>query len=359
MPILLTIFNDLWQWTIELAGWIWMHPSVLVLIGSGALIPACFWFWLYYRQVYMDKDDTKFMVITFLWGTSSVLIVLVVNYFSKILLGIDLADIVQDASRNGQVWLVIVGYMILGGLEEYAKFLIISRINNKQVSFNRIVDGIEYAIAGALGFAFLENIAYFAVAANEYAPGGLSNILALITNVNFIQVVIARNSGTMLMHTIFSGFIGYYYGKARVLELEAEISEKKKLHNYLLVKGVQSRVQRLKALWQNHHFPIPHSIRIRKDELIAEGLIVAMILHALYNSLLHFDLAWIIAPLVMLEFGLIMYELHLEKNLYVYDLEKAERNEIRLELRQGALQKALKTTPDKVTKKSQKNQLSN
>lgn len=354
MPIILTIFSDLWQWALELASWIWMHPSVLLLIGSGALIPACFWFWLYYRQVYMDKDDTKYMVLTFLWGTSAILIVLVVNYFSKILLGIDLAEIVEDASRNGQVWLVILGFMILGGLEEYAKFLIISRINNRQISFNRIVDGIEYAVAGALGFAFLENIAYFAVAANEYAPGGLSNILALVTNVSFIQVVIARNIGTMLMHTIFSGFLGYYYGKARVIELAAEISEKKKLHNYLLVKGVQSRVQRLKTLWQNHHFPIPHSIRIRKDELIAEGLLVAVILHALYNSLLHFDLAWIIAPLVMLEFGLIMYELHLEKNLYVYDLEKAERNEIRLELRQGALQKMLKTPSENTAKKRQK-----
>lgn len=354
MALILTIFSDLWLWIAGITSWIWMHPSALVLIGSGAFIPACFWLWLYYRQVYMEKEDTKYMIITFLCGTSSVLIVLMVNYLVNILFNIDLASVVETASSKGQTWLVILGFMILGALEEYAKFIIISRINNNQIRFNRVVDGIEYAIAGALGFALLENIAYFAVAANQYTPQGLNDIGYLITNISFIQIVIARNTGTMLMHTIFSGFLGYYYGKARVLELEAEISEKKKLHNYLIVKGVKSRIQRLKLLWENHHFPVPHSIRVRKDELIAEGLLVAVILHALYNSLLHFDLAWIIAPLVMLEFGLIMYELHLERNLYVYDLEKAERNEIRLELRQGALLKVLGTAPAKPQKPVQK-----
>ncbi len=354
MALIFTIFSDLWLWIAGITSWIWMHPSALLLLGGGALIPACFWFWLYYRQVYMEKEDTKYMVITFLWGTSAVLIVLVVNYLVNILFGIDLASWVETASSKGHTWLVILGFMILGALEEYAKFLIISRINNNQIHFNRVVDGIEYAIAGALGFAFLENVAYFAAAANQYAPQGLNDIGYLITNVSFIQIVTARNIGTMLMHTIFSGFLGYYYGKARVLELEAEISEKKKLRNYLLVKGVKSRVQRIKALWENHHFPIPHSIRVRKDELIAEGLLVAVILHALYNSLLHFDLAWVIAPVVMLEFSLIMYELHLERNLYVYDLEKAARNEIRLELRQGTLLKVLGTPPTKPPKQVQK-----
>lgn len=339
MPLILTIFNDFWQWISTLGNWIWLHPAALLLLGSGALIPAGFWFWLYYRQVYMQKEDTHYMLLTFAWGTSSVLLVLLVNYFVNLFLHIDLASIVEEASSRGQTWLVIVGIMILGGLEEYAKFLIISRVNNHQISFNRIVDGIEYAIAGALGFAFLENIAYFVITANQYAPQGLNNLGELITNRTFIQVVLARNLGTMLMHTLFSGFLGYYYGKARVLELETEISEKKKLHKYILIRGVQSRIKRLQTLWENRHFPIPHSILVKKEELIAEGLIVAVILHALYNSLLHFNLAWLIAPVVMLEFGLIMYELHLEKNLYVYDLEKAERNEIRLELGKVQLKK--------------------
>lgn len=316
-----------------IGGWVWAHPSVLLLLASGALIPACFWLWLYYRQVYMEKDDTRVMIITFVWGMTAVALVLAINYLLKLFIGFDVVTFMNDANNEGRILLVITGYTLLGAFEEYAKFFIISRVTAKQVTFTRVVDGIEYAIAGALGFAFIENIAYFAVAAQDYVPNANEHLLALITNMTFIQIVIARNFGTMLVHTLFSGFLGYYYGKAKVLELAAEINEKKNLRQYLLATGVQSRVKRIKQLWQNRNFPLAHSVKVKRDELLAEGLLVAVVLHAIYNSLLHYELAYFIVPLVIGEFALIMYELHLTRNLRIYDLERAERNEIRRELK--------------------------
>ncbi|OGC81932.1 MAG: hypothetical protein A2V81_03590 [Candidatus Abawacabacteria bacterium RBG_16_42_10] len=326
-----TLLNDLFFWFSNIWTWMIEHPGLLIFLAMGALIPAGFWLWLYYRQVYMDKEDKKWMIVTFFCGIFAVLPVLGVNYLLKTFANFELINFVEDATLAQRIPLVILGFMIMGGLEEYAKFVIVRGVNDKQQAFNRVADGIEYAVAGALGFAFIENLAYFAVAAQEYSEGPI-NFVALMSDSTFIQIVIARNMGTMLVHTLFSGFLGYYYGKAKILGLQAEISEKKKLRKYLLVKGVKARVKRLRMIWDNRKFPVPRAIHIKQDELIAEGLMVAIVLHATYNSLLHLDVSYLIAPLIIGEFALIMHELHLEKNLLVYDLEKVERTEIRKEL---------------------------
>ncbi len=326
------ILRDLGQWTSNIWLWIAAHPSLLLLLATGALIPALFWAWLYYRQVYMEKDDTKYMVITFFFGMFTVLPVLAINYLLRLFFGFDLTQFVDHATLSQRIPLIALGFIFMGGLEEYAKFFVIKSVNNKHIAFNRVVDGIEYAVAGALGFAYIENIAYFAVAAETYAPGGASNIVMLFNNFSFVQIVIARNFGTMLVHTLFSGFLGYYYGRAKIVGLEAEISEKKKLRQYLLFSGVKNRVNRVKALWQKRNFPLPRSIHIRQEELIAEGLLVAVVLHAAYNLFLHLNVSWLIAPMIIAEFVTIMYELHSDKNLVTYDLEQEARSEIRKEM---------------------------
>ncbi len=327
-----TLLSDLFSWTSDLVGWVIAHPGLLIFLFTGAIIPAGFWLWLYYRQVNMDKEDRKRMIITFFFGTLAVLPVLGINYLLKTFANFELINFVEDATISQRIPLVIIGFLMMGGLEEYAKFMVVRGVNEKKPAFNRIVDGIEYAVAGALGFAFVENIAYFAVAAQEFSQGSATNFIALLGDSTFIQIVVARNMGTMLVHTLFSGFLGYYYGKARVLGLQAEISEKKELRKYLLIKGIRSRVKRLRMIWDNRNFPIPRAIHIKQDELIAEGLLVAIVLHAAYNSLLHLNITYLIAPLIIAEFALIMHELHVEKNLLTYDLEKAERIEIRKEL---------------------------
>ncbi|MBI4835832.1 MAG: PrsW family intramembrane metalloprotease [Candidatus Abawacabacteria bacterium] len=332
MPALSTAFQDFFTWSYSLLAWIGSHPGLLVLLGTGALIPALFWLWLYYRQVFMDKEDSRQMAITFIFGMFAVLPVLGINYLLKSFLNFDLSQFVDQATIANHIPLIALGFIFMGALEEYAKFFIIRSVNDHQVAFNRIVDGIEYAVAGALGFAYIENIAYFTVAAENFAPDGLNNFWLLMSNMSFVQVVAARNFGTMLVHTLFSGFLGYYYGRAKIIGLEAEISEKKKLRQYLLFEGVKTRVHRLKMLWQKRTFPLPRSVHIRQEELIAEGLLVAVVLHATYNIFLHLDVSFLIAPMIIAEFAIIMHELHVDKNLKVYDLEKEARSEIRKEL---------------------------
>lgn len=327
-----TVITDFTGWISNLLVWIAQHPALLILLASGALIPALFWGWLYYRQVYMEKDDTKQMVITFLFGMFTVLPVLGFNYLLRLVFNFDLIQFVDSATSGNRIPLVALGFIFMGALEEYAKFFVIRRVNDKQIAFNRVVDGIEYAVAGALGFAYIENIAYFAVAAETYAPG-LRDLGALFVNFNFVQIVLARNFGTMLVHTLFSGFLGYYYGRAKVVGLEAEISEKRKLRQYLLIVGVKNRVKRIKELWQKRQFPLPRSIHIKQEELIAEGLLVAIVLHAAYNLFLHLSVSWLIAPMIVAEFVIIMYELHLDRNLVTYDLEQEARSEIRKEMK--------------------------
>lgn len=326
------VLTDLFSWIWNLEGWIAAHPGLLVLLATGALIPAMFWLWLYYRQVYMEREDTKHMLRTFAFGMFAVLPVLGVNYLLKTFFHFDLTQFVDQATLTHHIPLVALGFIFMGALEEYAKFFVIRWVNDKQICFNRIVDGIEYAIAGALGFAYIENIAYFAVAAQTFGNG---NFWDLITNFSFIQIVAARNLGTMLVHTLFSGFLGYYYGKAKIFGLKAEISEKKQLRKYFLYSVVKTRIAKLQTLWSNTTFPLPRHVHIQQEEMIAEGLLVAVVLHAAYNIFLHLNVSFLIAPMIIVEFGIIMHELHVEKNSAVYDLEQEARKEIRLEMMKG------------------------
>jgi RsiW-degrading membrane proteinase PrsW (M82 family) len=89
-----------------------------------------------------------------------------------------------------------IGFLIIvGPVEEFLKFFVVRRYAYQDPAFNEPMDGIQYAVAAAIGFATLENIGY----ALAYGPG----------------VLFVRGPWCTLGHILFSSIWGGALGLTR------------------------------------------------------------------------------------------------------------------------------------------------
>ncbi|MFC7391543.1 glutamic-type intramembrane protease PrsW [Scopulibacillus cellulosilyticus] len=120
-------------------------------------------------------------------------------------------------------------FLLNGLLEEFFKWLIIIYTAYRHTAFNERYDGIIYTVSVSLGFATVENILYLTVYGIHYA---------------LFRAILPVSS-----HALFAVIMGYYIGKAK-------FSVKKK--RYLFI-----------------------------------GLLIAALIHGLYDLILHIDKAWL------------------------------------------------------------------
>jgi protease PrsW len=121
---------------------------------------------------------------------------------------------------QGQVvlndWLTNIGiqvysmasFIALTGLEEISKFLAVFFVVRKQQSFDEPIDAMIYMIVAALGFAAVENIALVIRSVTE--PGFVGGAIEIIT---------LRFIGATLLHALSAGIVGYYWAKAKSLKI--------------------------------------------------------------------------------------------------------------------------------------------
>lgn len=115
-------------------------------------------------------------------------------------------------------------------VEEYMKYWVVRTSVVTKPDFDEPHDSIIYMIAAALGFAAMENI----LIAFKIYPDGFATTLGVIS---------LRFTGATLLHALASGIVGYFLGLA----------------------------------WFFYHF---------KKQLIVFGLIIASLLHLIFNYLI-------------------------------------------------------------------------
>lgn len=115
---------------------------------------------------------------------------------------------------------VAVAFLIVAPIEELLKYFVVREVVLKDPHFDEPVDGVIYAVVAALGFASLENILVV------LGEGG--------------SIIFLRFFTATLMHALTSGIVGYHLGLGLARPKE-------------------------------------------RKSLLAQGLITAIILHALYN----------------------------------------------------------------------------
>jgi len=177
-----------------------------------------------------------------------------------------------------KVWFFIV----VGMLEEYVKHLVLRFSDDEKI--NSVDDAISFAIIVALGFAFVENVLYFQ---KFWATGGGFQ--------QFVLFLGLRSTISVIAHASFSGIFGYFYGIARFSTEIFKIESKATQHPII---NFCHRVLHLKKETFFH------------EEKMMEGMLAAMIIHGIFNSMLEFGQISLLVPALGILFFIVLNLFH-------------------------------------------------
>ncbi len=169
--------------------------------------------------------------------------------------------------------------LMVGALEEYVKHLCLRFADeDKIINFD---DAISFSIIVALGFAFVENYFYFKDHLNDPYM--------------FRGIFILRSTLSVLAHVGFSALFGYFYGLAHfsdeIYKNEVQEGRHKLLEGFHRVCHINGK-------------------RVFHQELMLEGMAIAMLLHAAFNSALEGYSIQMALPIVFIMFFIVMNLFH-------------------------------------------------
>jgi RsiW-degrading membrane proteinase PrsW (M82 family) len=141
-----------------------------------------------YVQDKYEKEPTRLLISSFLFGAIvSVLIVFVLYFFTGRLIPI---------TDEFSIWQQFIqAFIVVALAEEFSKYVIVKYYAQPKKAFNEPYDGIIYAVMVSMGFACTENIMYV-------LDGGY-------------ETAILRAFTAVPAHATFGILMGYYMGKAK------------------------------------------------------------------------------------------------------------------------------------------------
>lgn len=175
-------------------------------------------------------------------------------------------DVQYELMRKAEAVYNTVTIVIDAWLEEIVKLSLLIIFIRVMKIVNTIGDAVTFSVLAGLGFAFIENIIFFT---DVYLDPTKNNQI-------FINVVIFRTIVLSIGHMIFSGIFGYFYG----------------LSKFGLPVYEEQR-------WEGKKFPLAtllhntFGIPMHKAYsvlLFIEGMMLAMLTHATFNSFLGFGI---------------------------------------------------------------------
>lgn len=272
---------------------------VLFLIITAAILPVIVWI-KFVHDKRLDKDDTKIekrrsltlLAVIFLLGTLTVpLLSLFYDYvvenpkytelnYYQTLGGMIIGPHAETLNALGQEHpdykiefalyekavniYETVTIVIDAWLEEIVKLSLLIFFIHAMRLVKTIGDAIAFSVLAGLGFAFIENIIYFMDVYTTQGKDGST----------FFSVVVFRAIVLSIGHMAFSGIFGYFYGLSKF--------------------GLPLYEERR---WEGAGFPLTRLVnkifRVRMSRaysalLFAEGMVLAMLAHATFNSFLGF-----------------------------------------------------------------------
>ena len=245
------------------------NPDLLLMCVLLAALPVAVWmaaFGLFRRQrllpvlaVFAGGSVAGCFILAYqyFWGTQF-------NFIFFSVQPQDFSSVIRGTDLLSPLLASLFVYLSVGFLEEYGKHLVV-RFSPRKL-FTCVDDVIDFSIVAALGFSFLENIGYFLIAANN---GGGTDLFALF---------VVRSLFVMFVHILCSGVYGYFYGLGY---FATPLLEKQHA-------GARWRLFLPNILHKIFHF---RKERVFADEMATFGLLCSMILHGLYDFLLHINLS--------------------------------------------------------------------
>jgi len=168
-----------------------MDYSIIIYIIFG-IVPSLIWLFYYLRKDV--HPEPKGMVLKiFLWGALITLPVFFVQ--------IGLLCVLNRININTLMRDIIYWFFIISFSEEFFKYLVarIKVVNSPHL--DEPLDIMLYTVIAALGFAAVENILYLFVPAEQISFNQLIDRALIISLIRFI--------GAIFLHTLCSAVIGY------------------------------------------------------------------------------------------------------------------------------------------------------
>lgn len=272
-----------------------MNIAIVILI---TIIPAVAWFFLW-RSMDKEKEPFRAMLWCFILGILATVPFYVLRTFFP--------ELVNSLDQTFSL------YFFAFFEEIFKAMMLIMAIEISSKYFSQIVDGLIYGSALALGFAFAENVYY------------LYEFLAF--DFSFLMIYLVRSMNTMVAHTMFTALFGFFYASAYLRDdIFRSSGRRGKPWHYFR-----------KHIWQSLplHVTIFHILPNRPSKqghfpgsLILEGIIVASLLHVLFNYLLRVEIGgvnigFLTYPLIF-GLGYLVWRMFLQK-IYVKVVHHVKR----------------------------------
>lgn len=279
------------------------HPEKIVISALLAMIPAVIWAYVFLQKT-PEKENRKMVLMTFVAGMFSVTPILAYKYLWQYFPSLNAFVYTNAVAGNFFTFTnilqipvsIVLTFMLVGVIEEFMKHFVVRMTDDKKL--RTVDDAIIFSIIAALGFAFVENTLYFFY------------IWLFQNTQNLIISIFFRSVFSTFAHILFSGMYGYFYGIAH------------------FATPIFQEETRKKRFWTTRALHAVLRIKtqtIFKDEKIMEGLIVASLLHAVFNVLLEMQWTFLIVPYLMMGYALLSYLIAKKEHHRVYGrLQEAE-----------------------------------
>lgn len=167
-----------------------MFTSILLIV-LGAL-PSLAWLVFYLKEDARHPEPRKLILYTLVAGALVTVFVLQIQI------------VVNDwITGQGFSTYSLISFVLLGAVEEIFKFLAVYFAVSRRKEFDEPIDAMVYMVVASLGFAMVENIASI-FQSNTFS----------ITSPGPLETTALRFVGATLLHSLTSGVVGYYWGKA-------------------------------------------------------------------------------------------------------------------------------------------------
>lgn len=194
-----------------------LSPMILVLMG---LLSSILWLLFYLRED-CHPEPKRLVLKIFGWGMLVAPLAIVLQY---LFLGLwnaylgpsslwralgELFTRAGTAPMTGETIATLAHLLVLAGIEEYLKYLVVKTEVMDDPEFNEPVDAVEYLIIAALGFAAAENV--LIAFTSLPAPTAVTAVGQAASEIfGASRVLGARFFGATLLHAFSSAILGYF-----------------------------------------------------------------------------------------------------------------------------------------------------
>lgn len=257
--------------------------TVRLIAAATALVPAAIWCMLFLRY---HRERMSAVCLVFLAGMLSTVPILF--YDTLVRRGVEMqfflfrikpesfnvtaqnfvtGQLAGGGQTTSLLMATFLSFVFVGLIEEVSKYWVLSR-SARQI-FVSIDDVMQLSIIAAIGFAFAENIinpVYFSSFVREYLLHGAAPDVG-----GFLSNVLGRSVLTSMVHIVSTGVLGYFLGLA--IFAGPVLAERHASGRTYRVLAVLHRMLRLRE------------VSIFRVQMLATGLLSAVLLHGLFNFL--------------------------------------------------------------------------